>query len=318
MLSLSIFYSNVLINSLIVGETFRSLAYQFRIAHNTISEIIPEVLDAIYYAYKDEYLKLPTTSADWIKIAQEFEDMWQFPHCLGAIDGKHVRILCPKHSGSAYFNYKGFYSVVMLAIVRADLSFIYVDVDTNGRQNDSSIWNSSTIKQAIDGGHLNFPAPRPLQDGRQPCPYVFVSDEGIGMNTHIMRPYPFKQLTNEKRIFNYRLSRARRTVENAFGILSSVWRVFSSTILLSPEKVTKVILTCCVLHNMLRNRKVRSYLTVIPDTNTGQTNTSLLQLQTGRNLNPATITAKSIRNEFANFFSTSGEVEWQWKYANNN
>lgn len=138
------------------------------------------------------------------------------------------------------------------------------------------------------------------------------------MNTHIMRPYPFKLLTNEKRIFNYRLSRARRTVENAFGILSSVWRVFSTTILLSPEKVTKVILTCCVLHNMLRNRKVRSYLTVIPDTNTGQTNTSLLQLQTGRNLNPATITAKSIRNEFANFFSTSGEVEWQWKYANNN
>lgn len=138
------------------------------------------------------------------------------------------------------------------------------------------------------------------------------------MNTHIMRSYPFKLLTNEKRIFNYRLSRARRTVENAFGILSSVWRVFSTTILLSPEKVTKVILTCCVLHNMLRNRKVRSYLTVIPDTNTGQTNTSLLQLQTGRNLNPATITAKSIRNEFANFFSTSGEVEWQWKYANNN
>ncbi|XP_067141306.1 uncharacterized protein [Centruroides vittatus] len=170
------------------------------VANNTISVIIPEVLDAIYQSYS-EYLRLPSTVCEWEDIAREFDEMWQFPHCLGAIDGKHVQIICPKQSGSAYYNYK---SVVMMAIVRADLSFIYVDAGTNGRQSDSSIWNASNLKKAIDDGKLNFPPDSSLQSGGQPIPYVFVTDEGIGMSLRVMRRYPMEQLTAEKSIFNYR------------------------------------------------------------------------------------------------------------------
>ena len=58
-------------------------------------------------------------SADWKAISKEFENLWKFPHCIGTIDGKHVAIECPKLSGTQYFNYKGFFSVVLLAICAA-------------------------------------------------------------------------------------------------------------------------------------------------------------------------------------------------------
>lgn len=81
------------------------MTYQFRIAYDKISEIIPENIGWYLYAYKDEYLKLPIISAEWIKIAHKFEVMWQFSY-LGEIDGKQVWIMCLKHSGSVYFDYK--------------------------------------------------------------------------------------------------------------------------------------------------------------------------------------------------------------------
>lgn len=65
------------------------------------------------------------------------------------------------------------------------------------------------------------------------------------MTTKMMKPYPHRNLEKEKRIFNYRLSRARRVVENAFGILAHRWRVFLTTIKLSPDKVTDIILAAC-------------------------------------------------------------------------
>ncbi len=67
-------------------------------------------------------------------------------------------------------------------------------------------------------------------------------------------PYSQVGLTQEKRIFNYRLSRARRVVENAFGILANRFRVFLSPIRLSPEKVETIVLACCTLHNYLRSK----------------------------------------------------------------
>ena len=72
--------------------------------------IIPEVCQISFQVLKDGYVKCRSTSEECLQIAKAFEDHWQLPHCLGAADGKHIKILHPPHSGSEFYNYKGFYS----------------------------------------------------------------------------------------------------------------------------------------------------------------------------------------------------------------
>ena len=49
-----------------------------------------------------------------------FKEKWNFPHCVAAIDGKHVRIQAHPHRGSEFVNYKKYHSVVLLALADAD------------------------------------------------------------------------------------------------------------------------------------------------------------------------------------------------------
>ena len=77
--------------------------------------------------------------------------------CLGAMDGKHVEIVPPPGSGSQFYNYKGDFSIVLLALVDADLKFRFVDVGTNGRISDGGVWSKSALKKAIEVNTLNIP-----------------------------------------------------------------------------------------------------------------------------------------------------------------
>ncbi len=89
---------------------------------------MPVVCDAIYNCLKPECMMIPQTIDEWKNIANNFQNMWNFPMCIGAIDGKHVQIVPPPGSGSQYYNYKGDFSVVLLALVDAELKFIYIDL----------------------------------------------------------------------------------------------------------------------------------------------------------------------------------------------
>ncbi|CAL1296086.1 unnamed protein product [Larinioides sclopetarius] len=85
-------------------------------------------------------------------------------------------------------------------------------------------------------------------------PYVIVADDAFPLEQHLMKPYPGQQVEISKRIFNYRLSRARRVSENAFGILASRFRIFKGPILTSPTKAKLIVLATCCLHNFLRRK----------------------------------------------------------------
>lgn len=96
------------------------------------------------------YFQTPTTAAEWKAISAEFYAKWNFPKCIGAIDGKHILLNPPANSGSFYFNYKESHSIILLALVRVNIEFIYADVGVNGRACDAAAWDISNLKAAID------------------------------------------------------------------------------------------------------------------------------------------------------------------------
>ena len=95
-------------------------------------------------------MKCPVTPADWKNISDLFWKRWNFPHTCGGIDGKHIAIKKPANSGSLYFNYKGFFSIVMLALVDADYKFVWVDIGSRGASSDVQIFNNFELKECME------------------------------------------------------------------------------------------------------------------------------------------------------------------------
>ena len=205
---------------------------------------------------------MPNTEDKWEKVAEDFQLTWNFPNCRGALDGKHIRIKPPAKSGSVFYNYKGTFSVVLMALVDAKYRFLYCDVGFNGRVSDGGVFAQCSLNEGLLKNVVNVPKPKPLSNNTtsRPMSYHVVADEAFPLRDDIMKPYAQRNLTVEKRIFNYRLSRARRVVENAFGILSNRSRVFLTTIAVAPEMVEVIVLAACVLHNYLILRRDAQYV----------------------------------------------------------
>ena len=244
----------VTLRHLATGDSYHSLMYNFRIAMSTVCEVVREVCEAIIAEYSEEVMPFPRNAADWRDLATQFGNRWQMHHALGALDGKHVRIRCPNNGGSLYYNYKGYHSIVLMALVDADYKFIWVDVGANGSNSDTQIWNNSDFKTFIEDGTIQFPPPSPFPAYDRPMPFFIVGDEAFALKTWLMKPFARRNMDMQQRIFNYRLSRARRIVENAFGILANRWGCLLTMLRQSPRTVTSIILTCVTLHNLMRIR----------------------------------------------------------------
>ena len=209
---------------------------------------------------KDEFMPIPKMQ-DWRKIESEFWTRWNIPNCIGAIDGKHIMLQTPARSGSLFYNYKGTFSIVLMAIVDAQYKFTFIDVGAYGSNADGAIFNRSAFGLALINGELDIPPPKSLPNwpAEGVLPHCFVADEAFPLRADIVRPYPrasrWHRLSEAKQVFNYRLSRASRIVENAFGILAQRFRIFNRRIPLKPKNADKVVKACCILHNYLMENK---------------------------------------------------------------
>ena len=110
-----------------------------------------------------------STQQEWLKISKEFEKVCGYPHCIGALEGKHIAQR-ESGSGSYFYNYKGFHSQILMRLVDAQCKFLYYSTGSNGRCNDASVFNSSTLKQLLEEGRLNLPDPEPLPGRETPVP----------------------------------------------------------------------------------------------------------------------------------------------------
>lgn len=268
---------------------------------------------------------MPSTEEEWKTTSQLFETQWQFNNCVGCMDGKHILILKPPRSGSIFFNYKGTFSVVLFAVVNANYEFMYIHTGSNGSMSDGGILKNTSFYEKLMNKELHLPQSYLLPGTDIYVPYVFLGDSAFALDTHIMKPFPERNISREKRIFNYRLCRARRIVENAFGILASRFRVFRQPINLNLENIDAVVLASCALHNFLR-KKSKSYLTptcvdsedvencTFKSGTWRQAIDQLTPLQ--RNIQRPSNDGKQIRNILTEYFNGEGKVTFQDRMVN--
>ncbi|KAI8116318.1 putative nuclease HARBI1 [Lucilia cuprina] len=290
------------------GDSFRSLEFLSHVSRKTISQFVPEVLNAIVECLQSKYLVFPSNENEWLQVANEFNRLWQFPHTLGAMDGKHIRIKAPPHSGSDFFNYKGFFSTVLFAVVDANGKFLYIDIGGNGRASDVVILKNSSLYSALKEEMLKIPPDEFLKGQNVKTPYFFIGDDIFGLERHIMKAYNRNsRLSTSEEIFNYRLSRARMPVEMAFGRLSSRFRIFHRPIEVNIETCDLLVKTCCILHNYLTTDMVEPYLNETLSANLPET---ILPLPPQSH---DTIRfANEARDNVRKYLVTDGDVPFQW------
>ncbi|XP_071637549.1 putative nuclease HARBI1 [Temnothorax longispinosus] len=232
------------------GDSVVTKHLEYRVGRSTVYKIIPKVCHAIWLALQP--IVLPVLNAEkWKKISEEFFLKWQFPNCVGALDGRHMQIQAPPCSGSQFYNYKGYFSIVLMALCDANYKFTWVDIGQYGSISDGGVWSQTNLAADLESNAADLPESTPLPERDIPFPHVIVADEAFLLKPYLMRPFPrrVKRMTDEERIFNYRLSRARLCIENTFGILASRWRILHRNLSCSVENAEHIFKALVCLHN---------------------------------------------------------------------
>ena len=113
-----------------------------------------------------------------------------------------MKIKKPTKSGSLYHNYKGFFSVILMALVDAKYRFRWVDIGTEGSFSDAQIVNNGELREKIED--------EPIEPGGPDLPYFILAVDAFALKTWLMKPYPLKGKGKTYQIANYRISRGRR------------------------------------------------------------------------------------------------------------
>lgn len=235
---------------------------------------------------------------------------------MGALDGKHIHLFAPKNSGSTYFNYKGGFSIVLMAVVDANYKYIMIDVGSYGGNSDGGVFANCAFGKSwlSHDKNLELPESQNLPSTYISFPVVLVADEAFPLKENLLRPFPGKNLTERQRIFNYRLSRARRVSENAFGITAHTWRILLKRIEVNVKFATVITVACCTLHNFLITETTES------QNSSNYTSTAQFSREKAGNNTTSGLYARpnrkalDVHNAYADWFvSPAGEVPWQFE-----
>ena len=187
---------SVTLRYLFGGASHIDLAGMFRISPSCIGRIINETCVAIWNVLLEQnYIRYPQNEAEWKAVAAGRK--WNFPHCIGAMDGKHIVMQAPARSGSYFFNYKKSHSIVLLAVCNANYEFILIDIGDTGRNSDGGVFANSDIGVAMEENLLNIPGPEEIQNSGVHFPYVLVGDEAFPLKSNLLKPYPREVLARK-------------------------------------------------------------------------------------------------------------------------
>lgn len=184
-----------------------------------------------------------------------------------------------------------------------------VDIGAQGRHNDGGIFKGSIMGQRFENKQMELPPPRPLSNCSISVPYMLVADAAFQLNEYTLRPYPGNRLNKTREIFNYRLSRARRVVENAFGIMASKWRIFRKPINASLTTTENIVKATVCLHNFLLSTS--HYANINDMYENVEENAAAIENIRSMGSNTHSRLAAEFRDTFAQYFVEEGSVPWQ-------
>ncbi|XP_075530111.1 uncharacterized protein LOC142563442 [Dermacentor variabilis] len=190
-----------------------------------------------------------------------------------------------------------------MAVVDSECKYVLIDVGAEGRMSDGGTFKNSDFGHALSHGQLDIPSLGCLPGTSTNAPYAFIKDEAFQMRKDFMRPFPARHLNDNKRIFNYRLSRARRCVENAFSTTAARWRVLLRTMNLQLENVDFVVNAASVLQNFLTIYNPQAHK--FPDRKD-----SFGNVVAGHWRQSMQTAASDLFTAY--FCNSAGQVPWQW------
>ncbi|WKX96214.1 hypothetical protein Q1695_012566 [Nippostrongylus brasiliensis] len=207
------------------GMSFLATAHELGLGKSTVRSIVYEGCRAIMAEFFAEAFPKPTRRT-WEENAELFSRLWKYPRGVGSLDGKHFKVFAPHNSGSTYFNYKAYFSLVLLAIVNGGYRIVSFELGGKGRESDAG--------------------------GEGVVDYHVLADGGFPQRTLLQRPFRRTEIENDlaKAHFNERFSSVRRIVKSVFGILSARFRIFQRALIGSPDNCKLLIAATLVLHNL--------------------------------------------------------------------
>ena len=204
---------------------------------------------ALLLRLKDQFIKFPLTRQELQELIDEFEEEYEIPQIVGAIDGCHIEINAPPENHEDYFNRKQQYSVNLQAIVNCNLKFIHVSFGYPGSIHDARVLRLSGLFDLGENEQI-LTSPMKIVSGTEILPLI-IGDSAYPLLKWLVKPYPNRgHLTPDEREFNKRLSAARSVVERAFGMLKGRWRLLLKKVEQQTRTLSKTVLAACVLHNI--------------------------------------------------------------------
>nr|CAI5830212.1 unnamed protein product [Callosobruchus analis] len=294
----------------------------FEILLNKVGELIQK---------KDTTFRCSISAKERLAVTFRFlasRDSYQSLSYLFKISPQIISTIIPEVCDALIVALSEHLKMILMALCDANCCITYVNIGSPGRMSDEGIFQNCKLSEYMENGNINFPPDNVLPSTQKKQPHVIVADNAFPLKNNLMVPYPgLHDKGSEKRIFNYRLSRARRLIENVFGIMAAVFRILKMPMMLCQDKANKIIKTCVLLHNFLR-RSATSRTSYSPqgtfdDEQNGKfipgswrsDNEGLVSLKPLHSVpRRSQLEAETVRQAFSHYFLNTDKVSWQNEY----
>jgi len=218
-------------------DSYRAIANLFDVPKSTVLLCVRRVCTATIRTCCAQFVKFPKSKQELTSNMQGFANMRGMQNVLGAIDGSHIAIKAPEVEPAAYVNRKGFYSIVLQAVVDSKLMFMDCYAGWPGSVHDARVFKNSPL--------FNF--------GAKVCSpnCLILGDAAYPLKSWLLVPYRDNgKLNAVQRNFNFVHAATRCTVERAFALLKGRFRRLKYLDMKHMEDIMNVIMTCCIFHNI--------------------------------------------------------------------